>query len=204
MTGIQGWYDFSASGVADGVAITTLSDGSANARTITGAATAQPLSKTGANGINGLAVALFDGVNDVMTSGVFAVSQPYTIYAVISNTADGRFWGSADASLSVRAGYSTTDPIIFAGNNVTGGGITAATPKVMTAVINGASSLVRLNRAQVLTGDAGAGNQSNGIAIGAALSAQFWAGKIGEVFWTNVATVDTGAELYLKNKWATP
>lgn len=206
MTGIQGWYDFSASGVADGVAITSLTDGSGNGRTITGAATAQPLSKTGANGINNLAVALFDGVNDVMTTASFSVSQPFTIYAVVTGGGAGplRYFANLTTEV-VRVGYdATTGANAFAGVSLTGTGTAAANPKVVTTVFNGASSIIRVDRSQVTSGDAGSSNIANGISVGGTGTAQFWNGKIGELFWTNVASVDTGAETYLKNKWGTP
>lgn len=203
------WYDFSQLAGADGSAISSIPDLSANARTASQATgIKQPLVKAGVNGINGLKVGLFDGVQTVLTTAAFTIAQPMVVYAVITGGGAGpqRFWSSADASLSVRTGFSASPdgPSNFAGLSLAATSGVAANPKVMTSVFNGASSLIRINGVQIVVGDTGAGTVSNGIAIGAALSAQFWGGKIGELLGHPGSTVSTAYEASLKTKWGTP
>lgn len=206
MTGIQGWWDFSTLGLTDGTAIASISDGSANARTASqGTAGSRPLCKTGANGINSLSVGLFDGVDDSLVTAAFTLAQPLTVYVVIAggNDGPGRYFAGTD--LSLRAGWGNSFQQV---NNYAGTALSfntstlSANPKVVTSVFSGASSLIRVDGVQVVAGDTSTGGIGGGVALGSA-SAQFWTGKIGEVFFTNVATVSTAAEAYLKAKWGT-
>lgn len=201
------WYDFSLLAGADGSAISSFNDASGNNRTLTqGTGAAQPLVKAGVNGINSLKVALFDGVDDSMNTASFAFNQPFTVYGVVTGGAAGsvRFW--TDGNLAVRCGYDNVPGVnVFAGNTLAGASAAIATPKVMTTVFNGASSLVRVDGTQVIAGDIGAGNGTIGMFVGSAGAiAQFWNGKVGELLVAPGASVSTAYEAALKTKWGTP
>jgi hypothetical protein len=74
----------------------------------------------------------------------------------------------------------------------------------MTSVFNGMSSLIRVDGAQVVSGDTGAGGIATGVSVGSAGAFQFWNGKVGEVLLHAGTTVSTAYEAALKAKWGTP
>jgi hypothetical protein len=199
------WYDFSTLAGADGSAIASIADLSGNARTASQATgTLQPLVKAGVNGINGLKVGLSDGVDDTLTSTSFSLAQPFVVYAVVTGGGSGplRYFSSLD--LAARVGWANNGPSNFAGTEITVANGTTAAPKVVTSVFNGASSLIRVDGVQVLTGDAGAGTIATGVSVFSTGAFQFWNGKIGEVLLQPGASVSTSYEAALKAKWGTP
>lgn len=85
---------------SDGTALSSWSDRSSNSYTASQAtAINQPLVKTGANGINGNPVVLFDGSNDFMTISSFVInSDMYAIFVVKLTSASMLFEHSTDAN----------------------------------------------------------------------------------------------------------
>jgi hypothetical protein len=91
--------DPSAGSGSDGDPIAQLDDQTGNGRHATAAGSNRPTLKTGANGINGLAVAQFDGVDDMMaTTWSLPVATAYTAYLVEawSTLNDGTWFSTAD------------------------------------------------------------------------------------------------------------
>lgn len=79
---------------------------------------------------------------------------------------------SSRQNIRLTAGTTTTTTInMFAGSSVTASNVAGLLSKanVFTDVFNGASSVSRVNGAQVATGNPGAGTLTNGIFIGGAL-----------------------------------
>jgi len=128
----------------------------------------QPLYTT-----DGLArpIITFDGVDDSL-SKAFTLSQPYTVYAVLTQEAwaAGRYIFSG-VTFNAAVIQSATTPDIKAFAGVVGGAVSdlvVGTPNVMSVVFNGASSLLQVRQGTPWTGDAGAYNPG-GLTVGAAV-----------------------------------
>ena len=89
VTGLTGWWKADAGtyqdagstpATADGHGVAWWADQSGNSRTLRGSTT--PTLKTGANGINGLPVIRFDGIDDSLTSNLAG----WTLTNIITNT----------------------------------------------------------------------------------------------------------------------
>lgn len=195
------WYDFSTT-AGGGAAIASISDLSGNARTASqGTAGSRPTSQSAV--INGLNVGRFDGVDDLLSITPFTLAQPLAVYAVVTGAANRYFGGT-----NFRVGYDATPQANnFAGATLIGGSAATATPKVITSIFNGVSSVIRINGTQVAAGDAGTGGFSVGAGVGIGSegdASQFWAGDIGELFVVASSAPSTSGENYLRTKWGTP
>ena len=120
-----------------------------------------------ANVLNSRAVVRFDGTNDTLKVATGAISnQPLWGWMVVDdNDAGTRFYFDGGAASKVSLSH-TTDLIVNAGAAV-GAADTSGAPHLVTFIVNGASSDVRVDGASIATGDAGAQNMDSGIAIGA-------------------------------------
>lgn len=102
---------------------------------------------------------------------------------------------SARQNTRLTAGTTTTTTInLFAGSSVTASNVAGLLSKadVYTAIWNGASSVSRVNGAQVATGNPGAGTLTNGIRIGGDLgTAQAVEGYLQEIVIYNKALSST-------------
>jgi hypothetical protein len=204
-------YDASTLGLADLAAVSSWPDSSGNGRNLSqGSGTLQPIFH--ANAQNGLGVVTFDGSNDTMGATVPAAQySPLTTLAVVawvSGTwktfcgigSNRELCGGVDGSSyweeSSTAGSSVSCP----------SGPTSGVYYYTTFVINGASSLIRINGGAV-TGSgtlAAADASATALSIGSAGAANYWAGSVGEVVvYTGAlnSTDYTAVEGYLRDKW---
>jgi len=115
----------------------------------------------------------YDGSNDYHKTPAFALAQPVSIYAVLSQptwTANEALYdGNASNSMLLQQKNGGVSPEIaqYAGNY--GGSVTAWAVNVravISAVYNNTASILRLNRTAGVTGTVGT-NTANGFAIGA-------------------------------------
>jgi len=137
--------------------------------------------------INGNPAIQFDGTDDVLTVAFSAISQPTTIFAVVQTDDADSFQAAFSGESSthdIGQGISGGKQIINAGTSVTAG--TADTnPVLLTAVFDGANSVLRDNGTEIATGDAGT-NALNGISAGARTGNDFfYDGYIGELLPLN-------------------
>ena len=112
--------------------------------------------------LNGEPVYRFDGIDDELEHDDATISQPYTVFAVVKggDTNDEEaIWsshsgtaGSDRAALDIR--YGDDEYLLFAGETVSGG-----TPDtnyhIVTSVVDGSNSLVRVDGTEITSGDAG-------------------------------------------------
>jgi len=152
--------------------------------------------------INSLSVIRGDGTNDKLANAI-GLSQPCTIFIVAKVTAstsdnplfgDSNLWVGLDDSEYANA---------YAGSDVNDSTDHSASFKLFTYKIDGASSVLYVNGAQVATGDVGAGDI-------AAMNlfyegTNYTAGDIGDVIGCNSALSDGDrgdAETYLNEKFS--
>lgn len=124
----------------------------------------------------------FDGSNDYLKAAAFALSQPETVYFVGSQVTwtdtDTIYEGNATGNrMQLRQATPSPQLLIFAGATgiAQNGGLATATNGIITAVFNGASSALRINRGSSVTGQAGT-DSANGFTLGSARDgASAWA-----------------------------
>lgn len=200
---LRAWYkaDAGTSSVVDGTGLSAWNDQSGSGANLAqGTGGKQPLYKAAIQ--NGLPIVRFDGTDDDMAATIASLSQPITVFAVVK-ASNGRYVGANSGAVRVGAQPA---PNVFAGSTLTGGASLATGFFVVTTLINGASSLIRVDRTQVATGAAGAGNMGTALSIGQdGAGAAFFAGDLGEVA---ICAGDQTAnflafENYLKGRWAT-
>lgn len=150
-----------------------------------------------------------DGSNDYLKAATFSQTQPVTLYAAMQQvtwtSGDYLFDGNSANTLALIQTTSTPQLNISAGSSVAANtDLAVATKGVVSMVINGASSSLRIDRDAETTGNAGAGN-AYGFTIGA--KADGTAPGNGKYYETLVysgahdaATRDRIA-LYLAKKW---
>ena len=156
---------------------------------------------------NGLRVLTYDGANDTMRTPVFALNQPSTIFVVANSTTNNNI---IDGFLSTRASIarrSTGHWAIYAGIDLFAGTSDSAW-NVLECETNGASSSLRVNGVQIISGNAGAQNCTGGLSFGSYNnSGSYMTGDMGEVITTDgILSASTLAAIrkYLKAKWGTP
>jgi hypothetical protein len=218
------WFDADNSGsiVQSGGRVSRWDDLSGNGRNV-GQADGAYQPYTGARTIGGRNALDFRVVSGNAGSGLLltglTITSPVTVGVVMLNDAI-RSDGSVAVSLRAAGGYapaalSTPDPDhwwIKGTTNIQGAGVTPpATGSAFTAitVLNGASSLLRVNGVQQLSGN---GGTTSGDRIGFSCfgtnSYQYGIdGAIGEVVIALGALSGadlTSLESYLKAKWGTP
>lgn len=128
--------------------------------------TKKPLLKT--NIINGQAVLRFDGTDDFLKVATGAISnQPLWGWCVVDdNDASTRYYLDGGAASKVSLFHDGTNLNVNAGSSV-GAAHSAGAPHLVTFIVNGASSDIRVDGTSIATGDAGAQNQDSGVAVGA-------------------------------------
>jgi hypothetical protein len=144
----------------------------------------------------------FDGSNDYLKSAAFSLSQPESVYLVGDQVtwtnAEFIYDGNADATMGLR--QSTPSPQVnsYAGN-FTGqlDGWTLKTDKLITAVFNGTSSSLRVNRGTAVTGNAGASN-AGGLIVGARASLATFS----NIFVSEVAIYSAAHGTATQDRWA--
>jgi hypothetical protein len=100
----------------------------------------------------------FNGTDEYMATGAFAVSQPYTVFIAanqVSYTAGDVILGLDANALIWQNGVSPDVVFVAATSNVNGGPLTLGSFGVITAIGNGASSSAKINLSAAVVGDAG-------------------------------------------------
>jgi hypothetical protein len=167
LSGLVGWWDASDLATitdAGAGAVSQWTDKSGNVRTFTQAsAGSRPI--TGTRTVNGMNALDFNGTTHNLQSPSFVQAQPVSIFVVAAfdgptdgtqRTIVGCLPSSATYVLQKLAANTWE---MYAGNGVGGGAVTAGTHKI-TELINGASSVLRIDGAQVGSGNAGTTAQS--------------------------------------------
>ena len=166
------WVDASQiTGASNGDSLETWTDASASGWNLTQSTSSKrPTYQTGQ--INGKPVVRFDGVDDFMSNGSFAASQPCTYFAVVKRTGGNPSYGfvfdnPADPNRqSLVYTVGSTKWTIYAGSLVDESGTTGAVFKSIQAVFNGASSKIIVGGTST-TVNPGSQNASGGITMGA-------------------------------------
>ena len=122
-----------------------------------------------ANALNGFKGALFNGIDALGKTADFAHNQPITVYIVFKDPTVT----SGDFLLSTKEGgkidlaqQSATMHKIYAGGaDYIFTNLSTTNYKVITAIFNGASSLIQRDKATATTGNSGTAN-GTGIAVG--------------------------------------
>lgn len=124
-------------------------------------------------GADGKRIATFDGSNDYMKAAPFSLSQPESTYSVISQETWtlGDVFFDGNAASSGRLYQASSSPLLrITADGINAvedvAGISTATRFVASAVLNGASSSIRINKRAATLGNAGTGNLG-GFTIGA-------------------------------------
>ncbi len=211
LSGLQFWVDFSdlSTITSSGGFVSQVADKSGNGRDLT-----QPLASNrpaiGVSTKNGMDVLTFDG-GDAMESPLWTQAQPVTMFAVVRNS------DNSGANRQIIGNQYRQNPTFYKSGNVwriyAGAEVVSSTAvdnswHYLGGVANSASSLLRLDGAQIAAGNALYWSWNNtSIAIGNAPDAgnSFgWIGDIAEVFIYNRVLSNseiTQAESYINSKW---
>lgn len=113
-----------------------------------------------------------DGSNDYLKSPAFALAQPVSIYGVLNQLTwtinDILLDGNANGSMQLYQSVTTPSLQQYSGGGgAASSGLALNTNGVVTSIVNGAASFLRINRAAAATGNPGAGTP-NGFTLGAA------------------------------------
>jgi len=204
--GLATWHDASDEAtVTVATGVSQWNDKSGNSRHATqSTANNQP---SYASTRNGRRVLTYDGANDTMRTTVFALNQPSTMFVVANCTTNTNI---IDGFLSTRAGVARRASghwAIYAGIDLFDGTSDSAW-NVLECETNGASSSLRVNGVQIISGNAGAQNCTGGLSFGSYNNTgSYMTGDMGEVITTNgILSASTLAAIraYLKAKWGTP
>lgn len=159
------WYAADSLALADGTAVSSWTDKSGATRHATQATGAnQPLFKTAI--VNGKPVLRFDGINDYLSLPNTVAAQPITVVAVLNSVSDAgqRAWLGANNVIFYKNG--SNPPAVFAGASLTGTGSISGAFHIASCVLNGSSSAVYLDNANVASGNGGASVPASAITIG--------------------------------------
>ena len=212
LAGLVAWYDASdLSTITDAGAgaVSQWADKSGNGNHVTqGTAGLRPT--TGIRTQNGLNVIDFDGGDWLVSADIADVAQPVTLAAVAMpdnlDDAAHNVWGNAPG-LGNQPSFNVNGGVwrMYAGTPVVSAVPDTAVPRLVVAVFNGASSLLRINGSQVVSGDAGA-NPLRILSLGSNEgTSQFWDGWIAEAIAVEGAVAGsdlTNLESYLNAEWA--
>jgi len=156
------------------------------------------------SGINGRPAIAFDG--DGLEGTGLSVTQPNTTYVVFEfqSSSDGRVL-SGVSERQITAGFNDNQDIwrTFAGNMLDG--TTDIGIQQMTAVFDGANSIIREDGVETAVGDAGT-NDLGGLSVGYDSYDYYYDGKyadayVSEIVIVNSGSVDLDFENQLLKKW---
>jgi hypothetical protein len=161
--------------------------------------------------INGLTALTFDGTDDRLIGTFASIAQPATFFIVsrIANVTGAKIlFDSRQTTAHSLFSNAAALSIISAASSISGGTVAAATAFMSSGQFNGASSVLRLNRSQVATGNAGVGSLTDGISLGISRTGGSpLNGSIAElVYYSKLLSAGeiTSVEDYLAAKWGTP
>jgi hypothetical protein len=170
-SGLDGWLDWDAvlawAGGATAYGVRWYDQSGFGRDLSEASASLQPVASAGPGNLT------FDGANDFLATGAFAMSQPWTFYIAYrrvsgvqpsyENVFDGL---SADRGTLYRRVASFTHGM-WAGNEFVGGSsIPIGSWAVVGGVFNGASSVINLNNAATFTGGNVGSNSMDGLTLG--------------------------------------
>jgi hypothetical protein len=220
VAGYVAWYDATQiSGLADGSALASWPDLSANAFNMTQATGANKptyYKTTSASMINGHPSVSFNGSSDFMANGTLlnSTAPPATMFAVIkaASTAGNPAIGgehAGGAAFTMQIYTTAVQWEIYSGAALRLGSADTSA-HVFTGLFNGASSQILIDNVSKGTGNAGTTAQgTSGYCLGAVSlgPSSFWNGLMGEVIIYTSAL--SGANMtstyqYLQAKWGTP
>jgi len=158
-----------------------------------------------AGSINGVQAGTFDGADDIVDASYADSTQPIERFAVISlnSTANQIIVDGFDTSVHTPYIDESGNFAIFAGSRLAGNAADTNN-HIMTARIDGANSVYRVDGTQQASGDAGS-NEPNGITAGGRNTATlYYDGLVGEVLdYDPTASGYSRADVeqYLSDKW---
>jgi hypothetical protein len=205
IAGLAAWFDAADAGsVTIDTGVSVWADRSGNGRNAVQAIGNNQPAYTLA-GRNGRNILTFDGTNDTLATASFTLNQPSTVFAAARAAAnssqifDG--FGSTRASINRRGAGQWT---AFGGAELIGSAADSNW-SVLSANLNGASSVLRVNGSQQASGNAGTQNLTAGLSIGTynGLNTPL-NGNIGEILLysgTLTAAQISLVERYLAIKW---
>lgn len=168
------------------------------------------------NVINGLPVVRFTPANPFskLMEAIVGVENPFSALAVVSFVSGGTVLGTNSlfvggfSSVSMGRNPSSGSARLYNGNlqsGVEGGVIPTSTFVLLSAICNGTTSVVRLNGAEVASGNIGAFVNAQGMLGGANFGdAATLSGDIAELaYYDRAVSISEleAVELYLRNKW---
>jgi hypothetical protein len=162
------------------------------------------------SGINGNAAIRFDGNDDQLDdtwSGT--INQPFQIYAVLDADVEKNhaFFKHNSTVNCFEDRNGNNDPELFAGSGLRAPNDSSTTsPEIVLFSADGSSSKIRVNGSDVVTGDAGSNDLTDGVSfsVGAGFGASYFDGHIGEILVydnNHSSSTITDVENYLSNKW---
>lgn len=218
IAGIIYWYDFSDTSTitdAGSGAVSAVTDKSGASTTLTqGTAASRPI--TGTRTLNSRNVLDFDGTNDFLANTAFTQTQPITVFTVVradsaAPAVAGQPLSSSSSSPLFQVQPVTGEILYFAGSAVLSGVFLDTAAHQIGAIFDGASSHLYLDGAQIAAGNPGAtGYVAASLEIGGygpVPTAAPWNGIIAEIigYAGALSTVDRQRiEDYLRDKWALP
>lgn len=187
---------------SDGDVIGAAEDKSGGGKDHTQTTTAtKPTYKTGIQ--NSLSIGRADGGDELRTL-TNTLNQPMTILAVCMSTVAGADYIFGETT---RTGISTLNRTAVYAGAFLRSSVDAFVPNTYfqpTYVLNGASSILRVNTNQVASGNLGTSNNTK-TSLFSRLGADFWNGDIGEIcIYSSVLSGDdiTLWETYANDKWS--
>ena len=208
IAGLVGWFDAAQlTGYADGAAISSWTDLSGNGNHAVQATGAlQPFYKAVA--VNGLP-AVRNGQGGIINYLVspLSVSQPNSIAIMAQQTSSAGEQRIIDTGSASRQllDYNHSGPeFIMLAGSVQGGGTPSVALHQMTAVFNGASSVLRVDGSAITLGGSPGSNGLTSPGIGGSSMASWFVGYICEVAFYSAALTGpqiASLESYLVGKW---
>lgn len=201
------WAADQITGLSDGDPVGTWPDLSGNNNHLVQAVGAsKPTYKTGIQ--NGLPILRFDGLNDFIGPATFAMTQPETVFVVLKQTTwtldDAPIDGSTMYMILAQRATTPRFSIYGAAWGCENSALAIGSFGILTALWNGASSYIRINGGNQVTGNAGAGFDGGGIMAGRRhdVGAFYFDGDIAEIVAYNSNETPTDNEAGLNGKYA--
>jgi len=184
----------------DGESVTTITDQTGNGFDLTGGSPSYQKSV-----VNSKPVFRFDGVDDELDVNSDAISQPYSVFIVLSDN-DTSSFGTAAAATSGKVRFQPGNGDFYrvtAGSRLDSGSNDGSF-YIWSLVFNSSSSFARQNGTEVISGDLGS-NPLDGFRIGANENNEFYFdGDIAEVLvYPDKRTTSqiTDGEAYISNEY---
>jgi hypothetical protein len=215
VTGYRAWWDATAlTALADGAALTSWPDGSANGWTLTPGGAPTFYKTTAAGLINGHPAVTFSGSGQWLhNTGSFpAGSIPLLVLAVVKLAATPVNWVIYDLGGQANGGAKATTVWAMTDAASLSGGATDLNPHQVTFfhAASGGTRYLRVDGTQVASSASSFTSGDGAVALGAwTTGSNFWNGLMGEVIVYTAAGAVTApqvaaTEAYLKAKWGTP